>query len=233
MIGVSPLTFNRGAYIQTNLIAAPPTGKWPPLVQDGGIFTPNTVEEIAGDFCAVTDHLTYNVVTDWTVTTGVFDPYDLFDGTLRRNTTSDAVVIQTLPALQTGVNYCVSVSSSGFCNITFNSGSITWGDGSTSNTKIFTSNGSNSVSFSTAPTTISIRLTQNSSEVYSISVKQGTCANTTGSEMLTNPSFENVISILYDIETWYQESADPNEVPTNTLGWLEGYNTGQLFTVFE
>lgn len=233
MIGISPLTFNRGAYIQTNLVATQLTGRWPPLVQDGGIFTPNAVEEITDDFCTVTDHLTYNIVTDWTVTTGVFDPYELFDGTLKRNTVSDALVIQTLPTIQTGVNYCVSVSSSGFCNITFNSGNMSWSDGSTSNTKIFTSNGANSVSFSTAPTTISIRLTQNNSEIYNISMKQGTCANITGAELLANPSFENVESRLYDVETWYLDSQDPEEVPTNTLGWLEGYNTSQLFTIFE
>lgn len=230
MIGTEPLvvkqtTVNGGVIVaRTDLLPR----RWPLLVQYGGIFVLNTIQEIADDFCAVTDHLTYNRVTDWSVGTGVFDPYELYDGVLQRNTTTNASVNQDLPTnMQTNTTYRVTVS--GQAIVGFTGSGFTWGDNSTGNSFVF-DNSDQTITFTNKPTQIFAILTSSSDKLHSISLS-GDVSGKADYEHIVNRTFDQVNSELYDIESWYDES--PSTVSTNVLGWLEGYNTSQLFTVFE
>ena len=230
MIGTDPLVVKQTTVNGGMIVASPGLlpRRWPLLVQYGGIFVLNTVQEITDDFCAVTDHLTYNRVSDWSVGTGVFDPYELYDGVLQRYTTSNASVNQDLPTtMQTGTTYRVTVS--GQATVGFTGSGFTWGDGSTSNSFVF-DNSDQTITFANKPTQLFILLTSNSDKVYSVSLS-GSDVGKADYEHVVNNTFDQVESELYDIESWYDES--PSTVSTDVLGWLEGYNTSQLFTVFE
>ena len=230
MIGTEPLvvkqtTVNGGVIVaRTDLLPR----RWPLLVQYGGIFVLNTVQEITNDFCAVSDHLTYNRVTDWSVGTGVFDPYELYDGVLQRYTTTNASVNQDLPTtMQTSTTYHVTVS--GQATVGFTGSGFTWGDGSTGNSFVF-DNSDQTIAFQNKPTQIFILLTSDDDRVYSVSLS-GDQSGVDNYEHVVNNTFDQIESELYDIESWYDES--PTSVSTDVLGWLEGYNDSQLFTVFE
>ena len=230
MIGSEPLVVKQ-ATVNGGMIVAKPEllpRRWPLLVQYGGVFVLNTIQEITSDFCAVSDHLTYNRVTDWSVGTGVFDPYELYDGVLQRYTASNASINQDLPTtIQTNTTYRVTVS--GQATVGFTGSGFTWGDSSTGNSFVF-DNSDQTITFQNKPTQIFILLTSNSDKVYSVSLS-GSDVGKADYEHVVNRTFDQVESELYDIESWYDES--PSTVSTDVLGWLEGYNSSQLFTVFE
>lgn len=231
MIGVDPFVLDRVVMVGGVAVAKPEIlqRQWPLLVQYGGIFVLNEIQEIAHDFCVVEDHLTFNRVRDWTVGGGVFDPQALYDGYLRRYTTQNATVNQTLPnVIQTGTTYRVTVSGQGTVGFD-GSGGFSWGDNSTGNSYDFDNN-SQTITFSNIPTRMFVTLKSNSAEMYQVSLSGDEQAKQ-DFEHIENNNFSLSDEYLYDIQTWYDES--PQDVSTDTLGWLQGYNSDQLFTVFE
>jgi len=230
MIGTASLVIRRGTINRSHVIAAPLPAKWPRMQHDGdGVFTPHFPASIENDGCAANDHLTFNKLESWYVCTGEFEPYSLFDASLRRNISLNTQACQSLT--DSGValgNYRLSLSGS--ATVVFGGTTTTygWSDGSSVNSKRL-QNGFIDVSFGVSPpTTIGIRLDNDNDTVEAISLK-----DTQNVEFISNSKFESASVYFYDIESWYADSEDTNLVPTNTLGWLEGFNDSQIFTVFE
>ena len=233
MIGTAPLVIRQvGLINRSHVHAKPLPDRWPRMRHSGdGVFTPHFPAEIDGANCAASDHLTFNKVRNWRVTTGEFDPYDLYSSTLKRSTPVNAVIFQVLPTISLNTSYNVAITGS--CTVAFNSTTQQWGDGSTSNAKTFTSTGGWNIHFySGAPTTISVFFNNNSDYLEHIQFREGTLTSP-GDNLILNTSFDEIDSHFYDIESWYEDSKDNVSVPTDTLGWLEGFNDSQIFTVFE
>ena len=233
MIGTDPLVIRQvGLINRSHVHVKPLPDRWPRMRHSGdGVFTPHFPAEIDGALCAGNDHLTFNRVREWQVTTGEFDPYELYEGTLMRGKSTNTVVRQSLPVLSLNTAYSVAITGS--CTVAFNSTTQEWGDGSTSNAKTFTSTGGWNIHFySGAPTTISVFFNNNSDYLEHIQFREGTLTSP-GDDLISNTSFDQVDTHFYDIEGWYEDSKDVVSVPTDTLGWLEGFNDSQIFTVFE
>lgn len=233
MIGTAPLVIRQvGLINRSHVHAKPLPDRWPRMRHSGdGVFTPHFPAGIDSALCAGNDHLTFNRVLDWQVTTGEFDPYELYNTTLKRGKSTNTVVRQTLSTVSLNTSYSVAITGS--CTVAFNSTTQQWGDGSTSNAKTFTGTGGWNIHFySGAPTTISVFFNNNSDYLEQIRFREGNLSSP-GDDLLTNTSFEQINTHFYDIEGWYEDSKDNISVPTDTLGWLEGFNDSQIFTVFE
>ena len=238
MIGTAPLVIKQvGLINRTHMRITPLPSKWPRMRHDGdGYFTPHFPASIIDDGCISDDHLTYNKLPHWYVSTGEFEPYTLHDGSLRRNTGNNAMVCQDLTT--TGiVNGYHRVALSGSATIVFGGTTTTYswwdaqGAGNTGNT-VRLEDGYANVAFGVSPPhTIGVRMDNNDDQVDEITLTYMEVSP--GVQLLENNSFEESDVYFYDIEGWHEDSKDTTIVPLNTLGWLEGYNDSQIFTVFE
>ena len=57
------------------------------------------------DICTGSDHITYNKINNWSVTQGTFDPFSLFDATLKR------LEAETTEVTQAGVRFTLDTYS--------------------------------------------------------------------------------------------------------------------------
>jgi len=238
MIGTAPLVIRQvGLIDRSHVHAKPLQAKWPRMRHDGdGNFTPHFPAEINNDGCAANDHLTYNKIHDWYVCTGEFDPYSLYEGVLKRLISNNTQVCQDLTSsgIVVGEHYRVSLSGSGTISFGGTNTVCTWMYAAAGNTgnSIRLEDGTADITFGVAPPdTIAIKLDNNSDEVYSISMLD--VHENPAVEMLQNTTFNEIGTYFYDIEGWYEDTKDTDLVPTNVLGWLEGFNDSQIYTVFE
>lgn len=238
MIGTAPLVVKQvGLINRTHMRATPLPSKWPRLRHDGdGVFTPHFPAEINMDGCAANDHLTYNKIPHWYVCAGEFEPYALHDGSLLRNVNSASMVCQDLTNSGLSTGY-YRVALSGAATVIFGGTTTTyswWGDqgaGNTGNT-VQIEDGYANVAFGVStPHTISVRMDNNNDQVDAITLTYMEVNPT--EQVLKNYSFEDSDMYYYDIESWYEDSKDTTIVPSNTLGWLEGFNDSQIYSVFE
>lgn len=227
MDGTTPLIINRvGVINRTHAFASPMIHGHPRLRFGDGFPVPGFPRLFMTDICTGSDHVTLTKIQDWQVTSGTFDPFHLFGGMLRRNENTNTQATQQIDNLQTGVTYTISVTGTGVVSFTAPFGtSYSWG----ANHNNF-QNESKTVQFTGgAPTSISIKLENNTHEIDAISMQ---AANST-TELITNMDFVNVEEHFYDIESWYVDSEDERIVPRDTLGYLQGFNDTQIFTIFE
>lgn len=238
MIGTAPLVIRQvGLINRSHVHARPLQARWPRMRHDGdGTFTPHFPAEISNDGCAANDHLTLNKVVGWYVCAGEVEPVALYDGSVRRNVSSNTQICQDLTnsGIHTG-HYRVSLSGSGTVIFGGTTTTYSWfgdqGSGNTGNS-VRLQDGSADVSFGvTAPHTIAIRLDNNTDQVDAIELLD--VHETPNLQLLTNNSFEQSDVYFYDIEGWYEDSKDTTIVSTTTLGWLEGFNDSQIYTIFE
>lgn len=227
MDGTTPLIINRvGVINRTHAFAKPMVHGHPRLRFGDGFPVPGFPRLFMTDICTGSDHLTLTKIQDWQVTSGEFDPFDLFGSVLKRHTNANAQATQQLDNIQTGVTYSISVSGTGVVSFTAPIGTTySWGVNHNTfadETKTVTFTGG-------APTAISIKLENNSHEIDAISMTE---QNTT-TELITNMDFVNTEEQFYDIESWYVDSEDERIVPHTTLGYLQGFNDTQIFTIFE
>lgn len=237
MIGTAPLVVRQvGLINRSHVHAKPLPARWPRMRHDGdGVFTPHFPAEINNDGCAANDHLTLNKIPHWYVCNGEFDPFYLYDGTLSRGVPSSTMACQDLTTndIQTGF---YSVALSGAATVVFGGTSTTfswWGDQGAGNTgnDVRIEDGFANVAFGvSAPHTIGVRLDNNTDRVEAITMTY--MEATPNVQKLKNHSFDSAV-YFYDIEGWYEDSKDTAIVPTNTLGWLEGFNDSQIYTIFE
>ena len=178
------------------------------------------------DICTGSDHITYNKINNWSVTQGTFDPFSLFDATLKR---LEAV---TTEVTQAGVSFTLdtySVKLAGKGSISFPGGSgYSWSTGNTTNAETIDSDEVTVTFTGTPPTGISIQMQNNVDEVQSISVT----LESTDEEVLVNGDFTDIEVQFYDIESWYGD-AYSGIIPRDTLGWLQGFNEDIIYTIFE
>lgn len=178
------------------------------------------------DICTGSDHITYNKINNWSVTQGTFDPFSLFDATLKR---LEAV---TTEVTQAGVSFTLdtySVKLAGKGSISFTGGSgYNWSTGNTTNAETI-DNDEVTVTFTgTPPTGISIQMQNNIDEIQSISIT----LESTDEEVLVNGDFTDIEVQFYDIESWYGD-AYSGIIPRDALGWLQGFNDSIIYTIFE
>lgn len=178
------------------------------------------------DACVGANHVTFTIITGWTVEEGVFEPRGLYQSILKRLNDTAATTVQKVLGLSP-TTYQITVQGS--ARIEFdNGGTYEWGTGSITNSDVVT-NRTTTVKFSgQVPDTIKIRLESNDQQVSSISLK-----NEQGVEQLINNDFTQVETHFYDVESWWVASLDERMVPRNTLGFLEGFNEYNLYTLFE
>jgi len=81
---------------------------------------------------------------------------------------------------------------------------------------------------STVPTSVTIRFEHDVDEVSALSI-----TDSNGVEQLLNSDFTQIEEHFYDIESWYGAVEQPEIVPPDVLGYLQGYNEHILYTVFE
>ena len=238
MIGTAPLVIRQvGLINRSHVHAKPLPARWPRMRHDGdGVFTPHFPAEINNDGCAANDHLTFNRVTDWYVCAGEVDPFMLYDSQLQRSVASNTQICQDLTTVDIHTGH-YRVALSGSATIVFGGTNTTYswfsgqGDGNTGNT-IRLQDGFADVSFGvSAPHTIGIRLDTNDDNVDAIELID--VHETPNIQVLKNNMFEQSDVYFYDIEGWYEDSKDTTVVPANTLGWLEGFNDSQIYTIFE
>ena len=179
------------------------------------------------DICTGSDHITYTRIDDWSVVTGVFDPFSLSDAILKRLNSEDTETTQSSLSLEIDTTYQLGLTGAGL--IIFEGGSnYEWSSGSLSNMEMLTDQTVDVVFRNTAPTAISIRLITQTQEVTNISLK-----NPQGVEMIRNNDFTQVETHFYDVNAWYVAAHDERMVPKNVLGYLEGFNDSFIYTVFE
>lgn len=181
--------------------------------------------DIFSDVCVGANHLTFTIISGWTVQEGVFEPRGLKTSVLKRLNNTAATTIQKVLGLNPGL-YQLTVD--GTARVMFdNGGTYAWGTGSMSNQDILT-NETTTVRFNNkAPDTIKIRLENEEHQVNSISLK-----NEQGVEQLINNDFTEIETHFYDVESWWVASLDERMVPRDTLGFLEGFNEFNLYTIF-
>lgn len=238
MIGTAPLVIRQvGLIDRSHVHAKPLQAKWPRMRHDGdGVFTPHFPAEINNDGCAANDHLTYNKIPHWYVCNGEFEPVSLYEGTLQRNIDSYSQACQDLTnsGIQTGY---YRIALSGAATVIFGGTTTTyswWGDQGENNTgsDVRIEDGYANVAFGVStPHTIGVRMDNNTDQVEAITMTY--MEVTPNEQVIKNHSFEEVDVYFYDIEGWYEDSKDTTVVPTDTLGWLEGFNDSQIYTVFE
>lgn len=194
----------------------------------------NWPDEYAFDtICAGDDHLTLNILNDWTSpgdTMAVFDPFSLVDGVLKRlnNLTTEAV--QTGVGVSTNTTYRLTLSGAG--RVSFEGGvDISWEDASTDNYKDLDTE-SVTVSWSTrAPSAVKVELLTNTQEVSSINLQPDIGNGTYGTNIILNPDFLQHDSYFYDLVGYWKDEKDELTVPQNAMGWLQGFNEYVLFTI--
>jgi len=220
-----PLVIKRVGLISgVNIIVRPLVYPWPGINQG---ITPRFPRVFEEDFCTGGDHVTFHRVTDWTVTAGEFDPFDLHQGVLSRYVSSNTQATQTLQNIQTGVVYTINVA--GDAIVSFGGGApvFEWNGDPTQNTnQLYMKDVSATVKFTNSvPVNISVKFTSNSNQLSSIDM-----TDPSSTSVVKNPTFTTQQEFYYDIESWFADSA---EVPTNTLGYLLGFSDHLAFTLFE
>ncbi len=232
MDGTNPLILSKvGLINRTHVFVTPIRQYWPRLRYASGYPKPHIPRMIETDYCTGDDHVTLHSIDSWRVTSGVFDPFNLYAGVLSRNTTDNAQATQSVPGLQTNTTYQISLT--GDATISFSGGTTpqyTWNnDNSQTSNNFSLSNNSATVVFSSdTPTAVSLKLNTSSQTVSKVIM-----TDSTGASLIDNNSFTTSTERFYAVEEWYHDSLDPDIIPTDTLGYLEGFNQFLLFTVFE
>lgn len=178
------------------------------------------------DQCVGVDHLTYTIIPHWQNTSGVFDPYSLYNAILKRLDSVEAEVTQSGLGLNVGT-YNISLTGAGL--ITFHDGGdYEWSSGSMIKQERLVDQSATVIIKSTAPTSVTIRLENDIDELSAISI-----TDNNGVEQLINHDFTQFEEHFYDIDSWHDAAIHPEIVPTDVLGYLQGYNQHILYTVFE
>ena len=229
MDGTNPLLIKQIKLInRTHVMARPLESAWPELgyIKDGVTYPlPGFPRLFMDDGCSGLDHITYNVVNDWKVHAGVLSPRELRLTRLKQHGDMAAQIKQQITGLSTGITY--KITTVGRCEIMFSGpADITYSWGT--NTQVIDNETVNVTFTNNTPDVIIVKLLSGDDVVESVSI---TDAQET--EVLKNTGFNTINRHFYDIESWYTDSYDLQTVPTDTLGWLEGPFTDQIFTIFE
>lgn len=180
------------------------------------------------DICTGSDHITYNKINNWSVANGLFDPFSLFDATLKRLKSVDTEATQSGLSVTTGT-YVVTLTGEGTISFTGGSG-YSWSTGSLTNSEHL-NNQSAIITFAgnSTPASVSIVMKNDTDMVTRLSmVKQGSPDD----ELIINGDFTDVTSHYYDIEGWYTAVLS-NNIPLDVLGWLQGFNETVIYGVHE
>ena len=187
------------------------TTKYPPL---------EGVEICAGD-----SYITVNILDDWSVYVGAFDPFSLADGVLKRLKDTECGTAQTGLALAPDTTYVVSMSGAGRYILESASG-VVWSTGSTNN-YIDLDNETVTVTMSAVTDSIRVDLMTNTQEVSGVSMK-----DTSDIEILQNTNFTERKEMFYAVEGWHGDQDDPVAVSPWSLGYILGFNEYMKFTLF-
>lgn len=178
------------------------------------------------DQCVGVDHLTYTIITDWQVSAGTFDPFSLYNAILKRLNSVNAEVTQSGLSLNVAT-YNISLTGAGL--IIFNGGGdYEWSTGGMTSQDRLVDQSATVTFKSTTPTSVTIRLENDADEVSALSI-----TDSNGVEQLLNPDFTQTEEHFYDIDSWHDAVEQPEIVPPDVLGYLQGYNEHILYTVFE
>ena len=184
---------------------------------------------ITDDPCIPDLHLTLQRVNNWAVDRGILEPQFLSSGTLKRlYATMSTSVIQTLPELLTDVTYEIALTGTG--NVQFNgAGGYQWSTDSAFSHETM-NNETMQVTFTdSVPESITVSL--NDGTEY---IGEGSLKREGGDEQLIqNGNFSSITSTLYTLDEWKQASNLPGAIELNTLGWLQGFNDYEIYTVFD
>lgn len=179
------------------------------------------------DICTGSDHLTYTRVDDWSVVSGVFDPFSLHQAILKRLNSVDTETTQSGLSIEIDTTYQLSLTGAGLI-IFENGNNYEWSTGGLSNSELI-NNQTVSVTFrNTAPDKINIRLVTDDQQVQAISL-----TDPQGVEIIRNNDFTRVETHFYDTNAWYVAALDERMVPKDALGYLEGFNDSFIYTIFE
>lgn len=230
MDGTNALIVDRVRLIdRAHLRAVPVPERWPWLFDTTGSggynsTNPHFPRLFMTDICTGSDHLTLTMINNWHVTSGVFDPFSLFGSTLTRYENVNTQATQTISNLQTNTQYQITVTGTGVISFSGPPGTLySWGR----NNNRF-DNETKTVEFlGTPPTEFSVKV-ESGDEIETVSM-----TDPSGTELITNNDFVQTEEHFYDIEGWYVDSENPDIVPPQALGYLQGFNDTQIFTIFE
>jgi hypothetical protein len=176
--------------------------------------------------CGVEDHITFAMITSWSVNDGVFNPQALYQSKLKQHNQHAAEVVQSLPELSPGT-YQLTIVGSAVVSFE-NGGTYSWSKGSQTNEELVQDE-TVSITFNTsAPDTIKLALRNQNHVVDSVSMKDAS-----DNSHIQNGQFTEMETHFYDLQSWFIASVDPKVIPPDTLGYLQGYNEHELYTVFE
>lgn len=195
-------------------------------VQHPKAATGHYPRDFMSDACVGANHLTFVIVNEWNVTTGTHDPYSLKNAVLKRLNNTVSEVTQTGLGVTVGT-YSIALTGAGL--IIFNDGGdYEWSTGAITKQERLV-NQTATVKFKNkSPQSITIRLENDADEVSAV-----TLSSSAGSQQIVNYDFTQVETHFYDVESFWTASLFPEIVPPDTLGYLEGFNQHNLYTIFE
>ena len=223
MDGTNALVIDRVRLIdRAHFRAYPVPVGWPRLFENA--TNPHFPRFFMRDICTGSDHVTLTTVANWKVTSGTFDPFQLYGHKLKQYENLNTITTQTLDNLQTGIQYNITVNGTGIVSFSGTPGTLySWGR----NNQRF-NNDTKTIEFlGSAPRNISIKV-ESGDIVSEISM-----TDSSGVEYIVNKDFTQHEKHFYDIEGWFVDSEDKDIIPDTLLGYLQGFNDSQIFTIFE
>ena len=187
-------------------------------------------DPILFDHCLGGDHVTLNVIQDWSVYTGNFDPFPLVDRVLKRLGSVTAGAVQTGVAVSVNTLYKLTLSGEG--RLIFDGAQgVEWSNNTTNNYIDLTTESVYVSCNVTAPTTLKIELQTNSQTVSSVQLQEHQFGDTYGGNIINNFRFLTIEEHYYDIVGYWKDETDPETVPSDALGWLQGFNDYMVYTI--
>lgn len=185
---------------------------WPPL---------EGIEICAGD-----TYITVDILNDWSVYVGAFDPFSLSDGVLKRLKNVSSGAVQSIDGILPDTTYVVSISGAGRYSLK-GAGDVQWSTGSTDD-YIDLDNNSVSVTMTTPATGIQVDLMTDDQEINTVSMKTSNDV-----ELLKNTDFQTTDTSFYEVDGWHLDQDDPYAVNPWSLGYVTGFNEVMKFTLFK
>lgn len=176
--------------------------------------------------CTADTYINVNFITTWSVHTGAFDPFSLSSGVLRRLSNIRSGAAQSIVGVMSDTTYVASIDGAGRYFLT-GAENITWSNGSTDD-YVDLNNSSVSFTASTPPTGVRVELLSDTNQISSVSLK-----DTNNIEILQNHDFSQFETDFYDVNGWHLDQDDPYAVDPYSLGWLDGFNDYQKYTLFQ
>ena len=179
--------------------------------------------------CIAEIFLTLNVIDDWVVHRGILEPNFLSSNILRKLfDTMNTSIKQELPSIETDTVYEVQLTGKGTVQFE-GTGGYKWSTASSQDSESLDNETVDITFIDRVPTHIKIILNSADDNVGGISVR----GKSTKDDIIRNGDFDSITSTQYSLNEWRSASSTPGFIPLNSLGWLNGFNESEIYTIFD